>query len=247
MEQAEAIVLQDAADRVDELAPSLGCESRLILGRPDDVLLAASKNADLLVLGCSGRSTSWLGRMLTNVPAHASCPVVAVPEGATAPRGEVVVGIDGEGVCAEAVGYAFDQAARWNVGLIAVMALAAGFDGYVPSEGLLEQLHQKGRRHLAEALSGWCGSYPDVAVTQLVALGDALPALTEAAKDARLLVIGTHRRGALRALALGSVGSSLLRAAPCPIAIVGTHAPDKPTARREHRAEQLIGTSQSGL
>jgi nucleotide-binding universal stress UspA family protein len=247
LEQAGSIVLQSALDRVEELAPELDCRSRLVEGRPEDELVEASQHAQLLVLGGPGRSAPKLGRVLRQVPAHAWCPVVAVHhDGADSPD-NVVVGIDSDGVCLEAVGYAFEQASRWHVDLVAVMALATGFDAYLPSEGLLEQLHERGRRSLAEALSGWCERYPDVAVSQLVALGPPVSTLTAAARSAGLLVVGSHGRGTLRALALGSVSSSLLRAAPCSVAVVRNHHRTGQVARGAERptGEQLAGASWS--
>ena len=247
LEQAGAIVLQSALDRVEELAPSLDCRSRLVEGRVEDELVEASREAELLVLGCAGRDASRLGRVLGHVPARAACPVIAVPEAVTDVAGDVVVGIDGLGVCLDAIGYAFEQASRWDVGLVAVLALATSFDAYLPSEGLLEQLHERGRRCLAEALAGWCEQYPDVAVTQLVALGDASSTLTAAAQNAGLLVVGTHGRGSVRALALGSVSSSLLRSARCPVAVVRNRHGAEPGRRgpERHTDEQLTGASWS--
>lgn len=247
LEQAGAIVLQSALDRVEELAPELDCRSRLVERQPEDELIEASERGELLVLGSPGRSVHRLGRVLSQVPAHASCPVVAVPDDVARTRGDVVLGIDGEGVSLDAVGYAFEQASRWHVGLVAVMALATGFDAYLPSEGLLEQLHERGRRSLAEELSGWCEQYPDVEVSQLVALGPPVSTLTAAARSAGLLVVGSHGRGTLRALALGSVSSSLLRAAPCSIAVVRNHDRGDEVARGPGRltGEQLAGASWS--
>jgi nucleotide-binding universal stress UspA family protein len=45
-------------------------------------------------------------------------------------------------------------------------------------------------------------------------------ALQGAAASAGLLVVGSHGRGALLRAALGSVSSSLLRSAPCPVVVV---------------------------
>lgn len=247
LEQAGADVLQSAHDRVEERAPELDCRSRLVEGRPEEELVKASQDAEVLVLGCRGPRAPRLGRVLTQVSAHASCPVVAVPDDVADTRGDVVVGIDADGVCLDAVGFAFEQASRWHVGLVAVMALASGFDAYLPSQGLLEQLRERGRRCLAEALSGWCEQYPDVAVSQRVAFDSSVSTLMAAAQSAGLLVVGSHGRSKLRALALGSVRNSMLRAAPCPVAVVRNHNKGEQDARGAGRpvGEELAGASWS--
>ena len=44
-------------------------------------------------------------------------------------------------------------------------------------------------------------------------------------EEVDLLVLGTHGRGGLKKLALGSVAEEVLRLAPCPVLTVGPHAP----------------------
>jgi nucleotide-binding universal stress UspA family protein len=68
---------------VSEIAPSPAVPLRTLVaeGDPTESLIAASKEADLLVLGSRGRSP-FAGLMLGSVSqacaAHASCPVVVV-------------------------------------------------------------------------------------------------------------------------------------------------------------------------
>lgn len=56
--------------------------------------------------------------------------------------------------------------------------------------------------------------------------GPAADSLVEAAREARadLLVVGSHGRGPVKRLFLGSVSEGVLRQAPCPVLVV----PDQP-------------------
>lgn len=220
VQEAEADLLQQAAVTAAELAPDLECRPRLVQGRPADALVEASEGAALVVVGRHSGSSAWLGPVLGHLAVRAHCPVVAVPASSPTDPGPVVVGVDGSAVSVEAVAHAFDQASRWQVPLVAVLVVPPAFDAYLPSEEVVEQLREQGRRSLSEALAGWRERYPDVEVREQVSLDAALPALVGAAHDAGLLVVGSHGRGAVLRAALGSVSASLLRCAPCPLAVV---------------------------
>lgn len=220
VEQAEGWVLADAQAALRRTAPDVEVRTRLRQERADVALIEASRSAALLFAGCHGGSSFWMGPVLGHITTHAHCPVVAVPPTAAVGPGDVVVGVDGSAVSSAAVGFAFDQAARWDATLRAVLAVTPTFDAYVASPEALDELRERGRRHLAESLAGHRDRHPDVEVQCSVSVSDAVPALQEAAAGAGLLVVGSHGRGALLRVALGSVSGSLLRAAPCPVAVV---------------------------
>lgn len=74
------------ADALAALSPPEGAEVVLeaIMGRPADVLIAASKEAEMLVLGSRGHGdlgSVLLGSTGMHCVHHASCPVVIVPHG----------------------------------------------------------------------------------------------------------------------------------------------------------------------
>jgi nucleotide-binding universal stress UspA family protein len=158
-----------------------------------------------------------------HVAGHASCPVVVVPAGAR-DAGPVVVGVDGTEASAAAVAFAFEQADRWHRELIAVHAFRTTGWGPVRSDDApLAELHESARAELSEALSGWTGKLPDVRLTELVSTQHPVRALRTAATDASLLVLGSQVRGAIARYAIGSVSTTLLRVAPCAVALVTTH------------------------
>jgi nucleotide-binding universal stress UspA family protein len=218
---AEAAVLEDGVERLEELSRDLAYTVELVEGSSAAAaLLRASKDAAMVVVGAGRAHPAWLGPTLGHLAAEAESPVVVVPAGVLSVQGPVVVGVDGSEVSMEAVAVGFAQAAAWGSELLAVMSVNPSFDAYAPGDGLLHRILEQGRRELSESLAGWCEKYPDVEVQQLVSVSSALGALQQAGRDARLIVVGSHGRGAVRRAVLGSVSSSLLRDAPCPVAVV---------------------------
>ncbi len=223
VEQAEQEVLTDLVKQLLAEADPPEHRTTLIEGRPVTTLVEASASAELLVLGTHADSSAWLGPVLGNVPARAHCAVVCVPTECAGDPGPVVLGVDGSAVSTEAIEFAFDMACRWEQPLTAVLALSAGYDVWSDSRETLDALYERGRRHLAEVLAGQADRYRDLVVSQVVSLSNPFDALRQAGRDAGLLVVGSHGRGALRRFALGSVSGSLLRAAPCPVAVLRPH------------------------
>lgn len=213
-------LLADAAEELRARAPEVEQDCRTSEGRPDVALLRASEDAALLVLGCHGESGARLGPVLGRVSVQAGCPVVVVRDAPQDGRSSVVVGVDGSAVSQDAVGFAFAQAWRHDLPLVAVLAVPPPFDAFLPSLVELEQIRDTGRRHLSESLAGWAELYPGVPVSQVVSLDAPLLALQAAATSAALLVVGSHGRGALLRATLGSVSSCLLRSSTAPVAVV---------------------------
>jgi nucleotide-binding universal stress UspA family protein len=73
---------------------------------------------------------------------------------------------------------------------------------------------------LAEALAGWQGKFPYVAVRRQVAHGRIRKTIIDATRDAQLVVLGARGHGGFAGLLLGSVSQTVLRHAACPTAIV---------------------------
>jgi len=73
-------------------------------------------------------------------------------------------------------------------------------------------------------------------------IGDVLLDLMQR-KDVDLLVLGTHGRGGLRKLILGSVAEQLFRLASCPVLTVG---PGVPAGKEEHRFRRILFATDFG-
>ena len=137
----------------------------------------------------------------------------------TAVASGVVVGVDGSAVSELAVGYAFEQAALRGVPLEVVHVWwITGLGGL--TQDIKNDMITQQRLTLSETLVGWSEKYPDVEVRESLPVGPTVFALTEAAKNAELLVVGSRGRGGFRSLLLGSVSQGVLQHASCTVAVV---------------------------
>jgi nucleotide-binding universal stress UspA family protein len=178
-------------------------------------LIDRSAAADLIVVGTHGHSavSGLLGSVSVAVSAHAHCPVV-VARGRIDPQGPVVGGVDESSSTHAVLGLAFHQATARGARLELIQA-------WTPAGGgLTEGIVPAGvRRSFDDLVNAWREKYPQVLVTVRAVVEHPAGALTEASHAAQLLVVGTHGRGALRGLLLGSVSQHLLRHSSCPVMV----------------------------
>ena len=221
--------LADLAQDVRQARSDLDVETRVEFGRAAEALPRVAGPTDLVVIGSSGRTA--LPRMLLGSTAAElvhTCdrPIVVVREAEDVPTrdGRVVVGVDGSNISARAIGFAFDFAARRGCELVAVHAWSD-----LPMDGLepvrvwdedLAQVRRDGEQLLADSLSGGRQRHPEVVVRTVVTFDRPGHALVEQAEGAVLLVVGSHGRGAMRSVLLGSVSHAVIYHAPCPVAVV---------------------------
>lgn len=229
-DQSEAdlhAAVEAAAAEVQGVAVS----GRLVAGTPSAVLLSQSEGATLVVLGSRGLGGFrglMLGSVGQQVSAHARVPVVVVRGDPERPStGRVIVAVDGSPASREAVGFAFDHAARHGLSLHALHAWEVPvFDApgvTVPPTLALEEIEDEEVRLTAEAISGWSEKYPDVLVSREVIHGPSEKVVVEASGGAELLVVGSRGRGGFAGLLLGSVSQAALHHARCPVAVVRPH------------------------
>ena len=80
--EAEKLLLHEIGSVPNRVGISVASEA--VEGRPADVLTAAARDADLLVLGSHGHSRVWhtvLGSVTEECVRYANCPVVVLPVG----------------------------------------------------------------------------------------------------------------------------------------------------------------------
>lgn len=233
--QAGGELLAQAAATVREAHPGLEVVTSLVQEAVTPALLEESRTAALLVIGSRGRGGFrglLLGSVSQQISAHAACPVVVVhdPQQRPAPAtptddvGRVVVGLDGSELSRDAMGFAFEYAARHHLPLTAVHTWDIPLPETVPpviiSDDEWREVEDEELALTAEQLTTWSQKYPQVDVKQRVVRGSAESVMVNASRDAALVVVGSRGRGGFLGMLLGSVSQALLHHASAPVAIV---------------------------
>jgi nucleotide-binding universal stress UspA family protein len=189
---------------------------------PDDpagAFCAAARTADLLVIGAE---TAAAARVL----AEAAGPVVAVRPIGAGPRGlfpgHVVVAVAGAGVDPLPLEFGFDYAATHRVPLAAVHVSARLPGDFWFDERTLETrfaVEPPALGVLGAAVEPMLPRYPRVAVRLGALTGEPVRRLLDAARGARLTVVGRRpRRPGIRLV--GSVSRGVLAGTDGPVAMV---------------------------
>jgi nucleotide-binding universal stress UspA family protein len=219
-----AWVLAQAEHRVHEAHPDLTVVTELVRQTPAGALVAASRTADLLVVGTRGRggfAGLVLGSVSMRVAAHSHCPVVLLrtPGSEAGRSGPVVLGME-HGESQDAVAFAFEAAARAGTGIRAVHAWApypGHAQGYISDTDILAR---QAADDMVTMLKGAREEYPGVPVKISVTRGHPAAVLAEASRGARLTVVGAHRRHGPLSLGVGPIIQGLLGLAESPVAVV---------------------------
>jgi nucleotide-binding universal stress UspA family protein len=130
----------------------------------------------------------------------------------------IVVGVNGSSHSCSALRWALTEAASHSGEVAAVYAWQMPFVSN-PVAFDREEVEKSASDFLIDAVSASVPS-PEVPLYTLVAQGDPVDALTLAAKDADLLVLGIRGRSPLRALLRRSVSRGCAATAPCPVVLV---------------------------
>jgi nucleotide-binding universal stress UspA family protein len=219
-------VVEAVSNAVSASIPADRVSTSVVSGKPVDVLVDASADALLMVVGgrgVGGIAGMVLGSTAHGVVGHAACPVVVMPDDPTAvqarDRRSVVVGVEGRGDEDDVLTFAFSEAVIRGTDLVAVHAwqdavLDTAYRSISPLVDWAGVMADE-ERVLTEALAGRRDKEPDVAVREVVIREKPARALVEASLTAQLLVVGHHGRRTL-----GSTAHGVLHRATCPVAVV---------------------------
>lgn len=235
-EQAARALLAEA-ERVARAeagaGPALEVDTQLVVGGPASALIDASAQAGLVVVGSRGHggfAGLLLGSVGVQVSAHASCPTAVVRGADRSPGGPIVVGADGSPASDAALRFAFAEASRQRLPVLAVYAwslpqpaglgealaveLSVGLDGAHRAE-----FERAAHDVLTAALAPMRTAFPEVEVRATVVADGPAAALVQAAEGATMVVIGSRGHGGFVGLLLGSTSQSVLHHAPCPVVL----------------------------
>jgi nucleotide-binding universal stress UspA family protein len=234
-------VLQEAVARAEAEAPSAATSGSIRRGTPRLELLYASARADLLVVGTHEATGVFHGILPHQLAAAARCPVVVVPAKWTSSGGPVVVGANDDETSQVALDVAAREAERLARELLVVHTW------HIPAANLLgligigpdphSTVGVKHQEILDRCVAGVAKKHPDLPVRAQLLQGPAALELVNAAESAELIVVGTHRRGAVPGLLLGSVTHDVLVNMPCPVMVV-PHPDEEPLRVRLNRASE---------
>jgi nucleotide-binding universal stress UspA family protein len=194
--------LAAAADRAAKLAPGLLIDTDHLTGAPAQAVTESGSGALMLVVGSRGVgafTAMVLGSVSRYTASHASCPVVVVRDDTAAAHGQVGVGVGDLDNCADALTFAFEEAALRQASLVAIHAwhaphsdISRAGEAFTPPGP--HAAEAEAASLLARLLDDWRAKYPDVAVSQDVVHGHPGRALVGLSAHADLVVIGRHAK-----------------------------------------------------
>ncbi|MEU4191734.1 universal stress protein [Kribbella sp. NPDC026611] len=191
-----------------DAVPELVVHADVEVGAPSSILVKASGDAQLIVIGSRGLGLivgSMVGSTGLDLAANAHCPVVVVRPDLSPTGARVVIGYDGSPGSDNALYFGLAYARRHNLAVRVVAAQPAGTD-----------LHHLTESELRDAVYKLHGHD-----TELVEItGHPAEHLLRLAADAALIVLGARGRGGFAGMLLGSVSQTVLHHADSPVAII---------------------------
>jgi nucleotide-binding universal stress UspA family protein len=221
-------LLAAAAAHVGEVAPELSCAQSSRLGHPALMLSAASEGAVAVVVGRRGLGSAAgavMGSVSNRLTVQAKCPLVVVGDGELPTAGPIVVGVDDSPFGTNALRYAIAEAAVRGTSVRAVGAYQVTHQAIQADPELVTRLRADVEAEAEATIGGAIEQAqgtnpPRVTVDHVAVEGRAADAILSHAEDAQLIVVGTHGKGLLRRVLLGSVSRQVLNDAERPVAVV---------------------------
>lgn len=194
--------------------------SSVVEGHAQHVLVDASAEADLLVIGRTGSGElrhHLLGSVSQYCVTHSHAPVAVVPAGAPHVTSSIVVGFDGSDHAADAVRWALEFAGTTaKVRVVAAIEVAPWLDLDLSRSRFGDEIDREEER-ITNALDA---IDPDGRAERSIFMRRPRQALAEAQDTADLIVVGSNGRGLVAAGLLGSVSTWLLHDATLPVVVV---------------------------
>ena len=207
--------LAAAADRAAAAAPGLQVDTWVLKGAPADAVADSGSGALMLVVGSRGAGAFTalvFGSVSRYVSAHAPSPVVVVRDAPPSVQQHVAVGVGDLDTCADALTFAFEEAALRKASLTVIHAWDA-------PRGGSSRAAEEATKQLEGLLESWRSNYPAVTVSQDVVHGHPARALVGLSARADLVVIGRHAAHAGRP-GPGAVRHAVLNHAHGPVVTV---------------------------
>lgn len=222
-------LLAAAAARVKDRHPDLVCTTRSMIGNPTWVLLGAAEDAIAVVVGRRGLGavkSAFLGSVSSRLATDASCPVFVINEDENRPTdGPIVVGVDDSEFGTAALSFAMAQAAARKAAVRAVTAYRMPALALPVEPDLMVELQRSEAAEAEKMLTtaverARTADTRSVEVEKIIVEDSPANAILQQSKDAQLVVVGSHGKGFVKRLFLGSVSRHVLADADRPVVVV---------------------------
>jgi nucleotide-binding universal stress UspA family protein len=180
-------------------------------------LIEQSMNADLLVIGSHPHHrirSALTGSFPVGLAARSHCAVVIVPDDWTAQDGAIVVGVGTDHSSDTAAMFAAREAVEQDRELQVVHA----WEPWKAPRSVRTHLERAGM--LEAALDRIRAEFPTVRARGVLVEADPSDGIVASTRGAHLVVLGTHRLGAVTGLLLGSTGQRVMHHARVALCIV---------------------------
>jgi nucleotide-binding universal stress UspA family protein len=208
----------------------LPVQERVVYGYAGRVLVEASEQAQLLVVGSRGLGAlqrALLGSVSQYALERADCPVMVVHGVPAAGYRRVVIGVDGSPWSLAALRWGVDRAGRDDLPAVAVHAGAPVYSHLYPVPAMLLE-GWEGPVVAGERLDGWLvstlGEARAATVDRVVGNRPAAHLLLDCVTGADLVVLGRRGAGGVAGLHLGSVARRVASQAPGAVVVLGADA-----------------------
>ncbi|MGN6326026.1 universal stress protein [Pseudolysinimonas sp.] len=219
--------LERTRRRVQEALPHAEVRTSLEMKTVPDALVDAAEHADLVVVGARRDhpvQSTLHGSVPLRIASRSRAVTVIVPADWTpGPTRDVVVGLDEGDTSDEALEFAAHEAVAAHARLTVVHTWAvpvqsrANLLSLITDEPDFRDAH---RKELTEAVERLRDEVRHLDAHGVLEERPAADALAEHARDAGMVVIGSHRWGPLTGLVLGSTARALLARTAAPICVV---------------------------
>ncbi|MGC9664943.1 universal stress protein [Planosporangium sp. 12N6] len=220
-------VVDAACGEARSIAPQADVGGTARCGDPAQVLVDAADGAQMLVVGSRGGggfAKLLAGSVSVQVATRAPCPVAVVRGRDDNESDPVVVGVDGSASSDVATGVAFEEAARRDCPLLAVLAYNLSMPlwamGPPPVAYDITEIQVELQAALVGHVAAWRDRFPDVPAEYVIGRGSPGAVLAGWSRHAQLAVVGSRGRGGTPPGPLiGSVGLQMIHHAECPVLI----------------------------
>lgn len=226
VEKSAHEILDRAERHVTSAFPDVTVSASTHPGPAGPALAGLSAHAEMVVVGSTGAGaleSLVTGSTVMQVVNRAHCPVTVFRSALPVPdRRPVVVGVDGSELSSLAITTAVEFATLLEVPLLAVHGWGTGeLAGRQTASAMVNWavVEEEQAVLMAENLAGWREKCPDLELSTVIEQANPAELILESARDAQLVVVGSHGHNRLTGAFLGSTSQNLLHHVACPITI----------------------------